>query len=129
MPVHDKKIGDQAAVNHRFTQPRDGVDDDSRMMTVPRIGRIHHPRSLGLDHNHTPHTHNDIFIQESFVEAVGHGRNRIFAGQDFFIGQDQIIGADIEEGTVLPGKGGLLGIFSQGAAAHGNTGTLPRFID
>ena len=35
VPVNDKKVGDQTAIDHRFTQPGNGVNDDSRRMTFP----------------------------------------------------------------------------------------------
>ena len=126
--VDDKKIRNQTSIDHGLAQPQDGIDENPLLSPIPGIGRVHDSGGFGLDHGHTPHTHDDVFIQKSLIEPVSHGRYRIFAGQDFLIRQAQIFRADIEEGPILTGKGGPLGVFPQGAAAQRNTSSWSRFF-
>ena len=79
---------------------------------------IHHAAGHRVHHLEADDAHGDVFIPDALVEAVRNGPGRVEAGQDFFIGREQFVARDIQDGEVLPGEG-QFAVFADGAGAHG----------
>ncbi len=92
-----------------------------------RVSGIDNTAGRRLDHDQTSHTHQDVFIPEPLVHAVGNGLKAVFTGDDFLVCLKHVFKADIEFRSILSRKRAAFGILSECAAAKGDGDAFPVF--
>ena len=126
--IQDGKIiglGDAIGVRgndpvHRIrSQAPDRADEQVVVPDIEGVVGIHHAAGHGIHHLEADDAHGDVFVPDALVEAVGDGPGSVEAGQDFFIGREQLISRHIQEGEVLA-REGQFAVFADGAGTHGD---------
>src|SRR4030043_758212 len=80
---------------------------------------IDHPAGHRFDHLETGCTHGNIFVPDSFIQAVSDGSGGVEASGHPLISGNKLVGRYIQNREVLAGKR-KLAVFSNRAASEGN---------
>ena len=121
--VHVEFVGVDRPLHHGFTQAIGAGDKHHVAEARFGIQGEHHPGGAGFRTHHALYAggQGDQFVVEALVHAVGDGAVVEQGGEYFFGRADHIVhAADIQEGFLLTGKGGVRQVFGGGRGAYGD---------
>ena len=111
------------ALHDGFTQAVGTGDEHHVAETRFGIEGEHHAGGAGFRADHALHAggQGDQLVVEALVHAVGDGTVVEQRGEDFLGGADDVVDtADVEEGLLLAGEGGVRQVFGGSRGAHGH---------
>ena len=117
-PAHHEFVRGHGPVHHGLGQAEGAVDTDGVVADIKRVAGVDDPAGGGVHHDHDAHAHGYVLVRDAPVQAVGHGLGAVLAGQDFLVGFEQVVGAHVELGGKLAGKGLAGLVLAQGRAAQ-----------
>ena len=118
-----KNVCVSRTVHNTLRQAKDRVNND-RAIGFQGIAAVRHTTRLGVNHSHNPHAHGHFVVGNPSIEAISHGGGAIFTSNNTLIGFDNMRGRDVQFRLKLPGKGTAVGVFANGATAHGKASVL-----
>ena len=109
-------------LDHGFAQAVSAGDEHHVAEARFGIQGEHHPGGAGFRANHALHAggQGDQLVVEALVHAVGDGTVVEQRGEHLFGRADHVVhAADVQEGFLLAGEGGVRQVFGGGRGTHG----------